>query len=159
MSVGRWLVFDAIALGAYAFAANPAVTGIPVHEIVGAAVLVVFLVHCAQHVEVVAETIKGALSSRRAFRAANVALDALIVIALMVCIVSGLLISGTVLPMAGLYADGYFFGGPLHAASAKLLLALLLIHVAAHFRMVIRLVRSKTGVNLNREEGVACREE
>ena len=36
MSVGRWLVFDAIALGAYAFAANPAVTGIPVHEIVGA---------------------------------------------------------------------------------------------------------------------------
>ena len=91
MSVGRWLVFDAIALGAYAFAANPAVTGIPVHEIVGAAVLVVFLVHCAQHVEVVAETIKGALSSRRAFRAANVALDALIVIALMVCIVSGFL--------------------------------------------------------------------
>lgn len=144
MGVRQWLVVDAIALGAYAAVANPAVTGIPVHEWAGIGVFVVFLVHAAQHVDVVAEAVRGAIASRRASKAANGVLDALIVIAFMTCTVSGLLISGSVLPAVGLYADGYFFWGPLHAASAKLLLALLLVHVVVHVRMVARLLKARS---------------
>ena len=54
--------------------------------------------------------------------------------ALAVCAVSGVMVSGAVLPAFGLYAEGYFFWDPLHAASAKVLLALLLVHVAVHWR-------------------------
>ena len=37
----------------------------------------------------------------------------------MVATVSGLMVSGTVLPVLGLYAPGYFFWDPLHAIAAK----------------------------------------
>lgn len=46
--------------------------------------------------------------------------------------VSGLGVSGTVLHAFGLYVDGYFVWAPLHAIAAKVLLALLLVHVAVH---------------------------
>lgn len=67
-------------------------------------------------------------------RVARWVLDALIAAALAVCAVSGVMVSGAVLPAFGLYAEGYFFWDPLHAASAKVLLALLLVHVAVHWR-------------------------
>ena len=72
-----------------------------------------------------------------------VALDALLLAALAVCAVSGLLISGTVLPSFGLFADGYYFWNPLHAASAKLLLALLLVHVVAHWRWIANAAKGR----------------
>ncbi len=73
-------------------------------------------------------------SGASAARVARWALDALIAVALAVCAVSGVMVSGAVLPAFGLYAEGYFFWDPLHAASAKVLLALLLVHVAVHWR-------------------------
>ena len=62
-------------------------------------------------------------------------------VALAVVMVSGLLISGAILPAFGLYADGYYFWDPLHAASAKVLLALLLIHLATNLGVVVRYIR------------------
>ena len=61
----------------------------------------------------------------------------------MACAVSGLMVSGAVLPFFGLYAEGYYFWGPLHAVSAKLLLALLLVHVVAHWRWVASFLKKK----------------
>ena len=48
-----------------------------------------------------------------------------------------------VLPALGLYARGYFFWDPLHAASAKVLLALLLVHLALNASAVVRAVRAR----------------
>ncbi|MEI3231991.1 MAG: DUF4405 domain-containing protein [Gordonibacter pamelaeae] len=56
----------------------------------------------------------------------------------MVCVVSGVLVSGAVLPALGYYAQGYYFWDPLHAVSAKVLLALLLVHVVVHARWFMR---------------------
>ena len=42
------------------------------------------------------------------------------------------LVSATVLPAFGLFAPGYFVWDPLHAASAKVLLALVLVHAVSH---------------------------
>ena len=78
-------------------------------------------------------------SGASAARVARWALDALIAAALAVCAVSGVMVSGAVLPAFGLYAEGYFFWDPLHAASAKALLALLLVHVAVHWKWLARL--------------------
>ena len=72
-------------------------------------------------------------------------MDALIVVGFMVATVSGLMVSGTVLQVLGLYAPGYFFWDPLHAIAAKLLLALLVVHVAVHARWIVRMARKGKG--------------
>ena len=131
----RLFAVDAAALAAYLAAANPALTGVAAHEWLGLGVLVVFLVHTAQHADWAASAVKGLRAGSWGTRA-NLVLDALILVAFMAVTVSGVLISGAVLPAFGLYADGYYFWDPLHAIAAKALLALLLVHVVVHWRWV-----------------------
>lgn len=45
----------------------------------------------------------------------------------------------------GLYADGYYFWDPLHAIAAKALLALLLVHVVAHWRWLVGFFKNGKG--------------
>ena len=54
-------------------------------------------------------------------------------------------VSGAVLPALGLYADGYYFWDPLHAIAAKALLALLLVHVVAHWRWLAGFFKNGKG--------------
>ena len=51
------------------------------------------------------------------------------------------LIAGNLMCMFGLFAPGYFIWNPLHAASAKILLALVLVHVASHAGKLVALVK------------------
>ncbi|WP_417134068.1 DUF4405 domain-containing protein, partial [Rubneribacter badeniensis] len=90
--------------------------------------------HCAR---------RGAAPARGAAAAGRAVLNGLIVVALAACAVSGAMVSGAVLPALGLYARGYFFWDPLHAASAKVLLALLLVHLALNVGAVVRAVRAR----------------
>jgi hypothetical protein len=46
--------------------------------------------------------------------------------------VSGLMVSRHILPLFGLVAPDYFFWNPLHSIAAKILLALLVVHVVVH---------------------------
>lgn len=120
----RNLVIDAIALVVYLVVANPSMTGIGLHEWLGLGVLVVFFVHVA-------------VALARKPRAGNLMVDVLVLVALAVVAVSGLMVSGAVLPAFGFYAEGYYFWDPLHAISAKVLLALLLVHVVAHWKWIV----------------------
>lgn len=120
----RNLAIDLIALLVYLVVATPAITGIGLHEWLGLGVLVVFFVHIA-----------AALA--RKLRVGNFVLDVLILVVLATATVSGLMVSGAVLPTFGLYAEGYYFWDPLHAISAKVLLALLLVHVVAHWKWIV----------------------
>lgn len=133
----RNLAIDAIALIIYLVVANPVVTGIGLHEWLGLGMLVVFFVHALVHADWIIDATKAALKSPSWGRTGNLVLDVFILVAFMVVTVSGLLISGAVLPALGLYADGYYFWDPLHAISAKVLLALLLIHIVVHWKWVI----------------------
>lgn len=135
------LVVDLIVLVVYLVVANPALTGIGAHEWLGIAAFVAFVAHAAQHGDWVAETARTAFARPSLGRTGHFVLDALIVAAFMTCTVSGVLVSGAVLPALGLYADGFFFWDPLHAASAKVLLALLVVHVVAHWRWIAGLFR------------------
>lgn len=134
----RNLAVDLVALAVYLVAANPAITGIGLHEWLGLGALLAFLVHAAMHVDWALEALRGSLARPSWARTGNLALDLLVVVAFMACAVSGLLVSGAVLPALGLYAEGYYFWDPLHAASAKLLLALLLVHVVVHWKRIVR---------------------
>lgn len=133
--LGRRLAFDGVVLAVYALAANPVITGIPLHEYAGLGALVVLATHCA---------LRGAFRGRPG----SVVLNGLLLLTMALCVVSGVMVSGTVLPALGLYAEGYYFWDPLHALSAKLLLALLLIHVAVHLPRMIAALRSKSSSTL-----------
>lgn len=157
MSARKNLIIDLVALAVFLVAANPALTGIPAHEWIGLALAAAFFVHVLVHVEGIAEALRsrarsggasagsaGAFPATR-MRWAHLALDALIVLAFAAATVSGLCISGAVLPAFGYYAEGYYFWNPLHAVAAKALLALLLVHVVAHARWFASLIGSKRG--------------
>lgn len=142
--VMRTLAFDVVALVVYAATALPALTGIPLHEWLGLGLLLVFVVHCALHVD-------GAIgaarrSGRRALtvRRGMLALDVCLVTASMAVVVSGIGVSGSVLQAVGLYAEGYYVWAPLHAVAAKMLLALVLVHVALHAASLYN--RAKRGI-------------
>ncbi|MBC5585923.1 DUF4405 domain-containing protein [Eggerthella sp. NSJ-70] len=139
------LAVDAACLLVYLVAANPAVTGIGVHEWVGIGVLLAFLVHVAMHVDWVVEAARSAVARPSWARTGNLVLDALIVVAFMTVTVSGLMVSGAVLAAFGLYADGYYFWDPLHATAAKVLLALLLVHVVAHGKWLVGFFKNRKG--------------
>ena len=133
---------DVVVLVVYLLAVNPAVTGIGLHEWAGLGVLVVLAAHSAMHADYLVETVRHA-AHRRGLRLAKSVLDVALVVVLMLCCVSGLMVSGAVLPALGLYAEGYYFWDPLHAASAKLLLALLLVHVVANWKLVVAGLKKK----------------
>lgn len=141
----RNLVVDVAVLVAYAVVANPALTGIGLHEWLGLGALLLLVVHTALHAGWVAETVRFARENPSAMRIGNLVVDTLAFVALAVCVVSGVMVSGDVLRAFGWYAQGYYFWDPLHAASAKVLLALLLVHVVVHWRWVAQALRRNAG--------------
>ena len=74
------LVVDLIVLVVYLVVANPALTGIGVHEWLGIAAFVAFVAHAAQHGDWVAETARTAFARPSLGRTGHFVLDALIVV-------------------------------------------------------------------------------
>ena len=134
------LVVDFSAFLTYALAALPSLTGVPAHEWFGLALLAPVFVHCAQHVDRVARALPRCVREARLRR---LALDAALLVALSTVFVSGLGMSGAVLQTFGLYAEGYYTWSPLHAAAAKALLALLLVHMAVHAGSLYNLLKRR----------------
>lgn len=98
----------------------PSATGIGFHETFCMAATLIMLAHCL-------------LSARSNISQLDRTIDVLLLVDLAAIFVSGLLISGGVLPFFGVYVQtGYFLWAPIHALSAKLLLGLVLIHAASH---------------------------
>lgn len=145
MDAKKNIAIDMVALAVYLVVANPAITGIGLHEWLGLGLLVVFLVHCALHYDWIIEVLRGIAKNPTHARQGNLVLDLFIVIVFAVVTVSGVLVSGAVLPTFGLYADGYYFWDPLHAISAKVLLALLLVHVAVHWKWLLSFFKQEKG--------------
>ena len=141
----RNLAIDFVALAAYLVVANPAITGIGVHEWLGLGLFAAFFVHALLHADWAVDAVRGSFARPSWGRTGNLALDLLIVLAFMTATVSGVMVSGAVLPAFGLYAEGYYFWDPLHAMSAKALLALLLVHVVVHWRWLASRFKKKRG--------------
>lgn len=133
MNVKKSIILDAMLTVAFIASLLPGITTVAAHEWLGLVVAAAFLVHIAAHLRPV---------ERSALRTANLVVDALALVALAVCAVSGLLVSGAVLPAFGFFANGYFFWNPLHAASAKVLLALVIVHLALHAKFIAGAVRA-----------------
>ena len=151
MHLSRLLIIDAIALIIYLVAANPLITGLAVHEWASIGILVFAVVHGIQHYDWFVETFKSLRSRLPFVQAARLVLDLLIIVVFMLATVSGILVSRYILPMMGLVAPGYFFWNPLHSFSAKLLLALLVVHVAINAGRIWAFLKSR--VKKKHDEG------
>ena len=151
----RNLVIDFAALALYVVVMNPAWSGVDFHEWIGLVLFAAILVHCVLHADWAVDTVLGIVRGVSAARLGNLALDVLLLASLAVVMVSGILISGAVLPALGLYANGYYFWDPLHAISAKVFLAVLIVHVVAHWKWLFGFFRrGKSGrIAGNRPKG------
>ena len=129
----RKVVFDGVILVVYLVAANPAFTGIAPHEWIGIGAFVALVAHLALGMDFFSRAFRSPRSFGRVGRAL---LDAALVVTLVVCAVSGIMVSATVLPAFGYVAQGYFVWDPMHALSAKILLALLMVHMVLAAPMV-----------------------
>ena len=135
----RNLVLDAAVLVAYVLVSLPTVTGVATHEWAGLVLVLLLLAHAILRIGRVLPD-RQQRRSPRSVRTARLVLDGGMLAALGVCAVSGVMMSGAVLPTFGLFAGGYFVWSPLHAASAKVLLALALVHVVLSVGVVARMV-------------------
>lgn len=115
----------------------PAATTVSAHEWLGLAVVAVLVLHCVVHYDQLLALFRKTAKSRNLQLAAKSGMLFLITATAMACCVSGLCISATVLPSLGWLVDGYFFWAPMHAASAKLLLALSIVHAAGKISQAI----------------------
>lgn len=145
MSSKTNLIVDIIALVIYLVVATPALTGVALHEWLSLSVGIVFIVHVAFHADWIVDTLKIGFKNPSLIRTGNLILNILITLAFLVCFVSGLLISGDVLAALHLYAPGYYFWDPLHSISAKVLLALLVIHVVVHGKWILSFFKKGKG--------------
>ena len=139
------LIIDAICLVVYLVVANPAWTGIGFHEWLSLGVFVVLFVHLLFHMDWVIKTTKLAFTKPSWATTGSWVLNLLILISFTLAMLSGILISGDVLPALGLFADGYYFWDPVHAFSAKLLLALIIVHIVVHWRWILSFFKKKIG--------------
>jgi hypothetical protein len=136
------VVIDIIATVIYIICANPLITGLAIHEWLSLGIVVIFIVHIAINGDTIVATIKRKATSGTA-ALLNLLLDVALTVCFIVVTVSGILISNHILPTFGLYAQGYWIWMPIHAVSAKVLLALLIVHVAAHIKWILALLSRK----------------
>ena len=151
--MNKRIIFDIVLLAVFLLSDIPAFTGIPAHEWIGIACTVVLVIHCASRGAVPAGRNAQAGKTSGA-KVARIVLNVLLLLALAVCAVSGIMVSGTVLPMLGLYAGGFFFWDPLHAFAAKVLLTLLLVHIVVNGRALFAMGRAMRSSRTKEQESV-----
>lgn len=120
----KHVVFYIFFIGVLVAAFLPSITGECAHEICGSILCILFCMHMTRHLSY--------LGSARCGVVQKIILWGT-VISFVVCATSGLAISGEVLPFFGIYvANGFMMWSAIHAASAKVLLAFCVVHIALH---------------------------
>ena len=130
-----------------AFSASmlPAATGLLAHEWLGLALVVLAIAHVVLGWETGMRIARAAVKPHSGGAHMLLVLDFATLVTIVVCACSGLAVSGTVRPALGMVqTNGFFFWDPLHAASAKVLFILVVVHIAVRLRCVaIRFSRKR----------------
>ena len=133
--------FDAVLLLGYTLAYSYGFTGIGIHEWLGLGLGVALLLHLTLHWDWVIRTTRKLASPRghdKLIWLVNLAL----LVAMTLCVLSGILISRVALPYLGINLTRI---GPLwsalHTTTAEITLGLVPVHVALRWRWVVRIGR------------------
>ena len=132
--------FDGALLAAYTLAYSLGFTGLAVHEWLGLGIGLALLLHLTLHWDWVVRTTRRLLSRSgrdRGIWLVNLAL----LLAMTLCVLSGVLISRIALYQLGISVPGTAFWVSLHDTTAKLTLALVPVHVALRWRWILSVGR------------------
>ncbi len=132
--------FDLALLLGFTVAYSYGYTGDILHEWLGLALAFALLVHLTLHWDWVIRTTRKLISPRGRDKVIWIVNLALLV-AMTLCITSGILISRTALPYIGLYPLGGPFWSRMHVLSAELTLGLVPVHLAVRWRWLVQVGR------------------
>jgi hypothetical protein len=131
------VLIDLVILASFLIAFEPTLTGIPIHEWLSLALTGVLIAHILLHwqwvVSVTVHFVRQLLHSSRL----NYVVDALIFIAMVTVMFSGILISRSILDVLGIPPLSDPFWRILHARSADATLILTACHFALHWKWVV----------------------
>ena len=134
------ICLDSTILAAYVVAFSFGFTGQEVHEWLGLALAVVLLVHLTLHWDWVLR-ITRRLWHRGSRRRVVWVVDLLLLVAMTLCVLSGVLISQFALPALGVHLTAGSDWGHVHDVTAQLTLALVAAHVALSWQWIWRVGR------------------
>jgi hypothetical protein len=132
--------FDAALLLGFTLAYSYGFTGIAIHEWLGIGLGIAFLLHLTLHWDWVQRTTRRLINPRgrdKLIWLVNLAL----LVAMTLCIASGILISRVALPAVGLFPLSGPFWSRLHVLTAEVTLGLVPVHVAVRWQWIIRVGR------------------
>lgn len=141
MSARSRLVLDALLFAALLAAFNPLWTGIAVHEWLSVAVIVPLLVHVIINWDWTLRVV-GAFFDRLLHASRlNLLVDVVLFVSTVTVMLSGLLISQVIGTALGLSVSPAPVWVALHSVSADATIALLVVHLALHWRWVVSVSR------------------
>jgi hypothetical protein len=132
--------FDATLLVGYTLAYSYGFTGIGIHEWLGIALGLALMFHLTLHWDWVIRTTKKLLNPRGPDKLIW-AVNLLLMLAMVMCVVSGIVISRVALPSLGIYLQFGPSWQRLHVVTAEITLGLVPIHVALRWRWIVRVAR------------------
>ncbi|MGB9672617.1 MAG: DUF4405 domain-containing protein [Anaerolineales bacterium] len=146
-------VIDFIIFMTFLIVSEPALTGLAWHEWIGLAFFGTIVVHLLLHWDWVIQV------SRRYFRnllhtsRLNYVIDFVLLVAFVMIGLSGLMISRTLLPLFGIHFTRVSSWRLIHNFSANLMLFLVAIHFAMHWKWIVHQVKRFGDVFAKRQPG------
>jgi Domain of unknown function (DUF4405) len=132
--------FDGVLLLAYTLAYSLGFTGLAIHEWLGLGIGLALLLHLTLHWDWVVRTTRRLLGRGgrdRLIWLVNLAL----LLAMTLCVLSGVLISRVALAQLGITVSGGPFWARVHSTTATLTLILVPVHVALRWRWILSVGR------------------
>jgi len=141
MSARARLALDAGLFATFLVAFSPAVTGISVHEWLSLAIIVPTLIHLVINTDWVIHTAANIAARLRRVSALNFAVDAVLFLATVTVMLSGLMVSQVIASALGVGGTASAIWHVAHSFSATAAMLLLVAHLALHIPWAARTVR------------------
>ncbi|GAB4058554.1 DUF4405 domain-containing protein [Uliginosibacterium sediminicola] len=135
------LALDAFMLALILIEFAYGLTGSTVHELIGLAMLMLFLLHGGLNWQWIRSVLKGRYN---AFRVLSLSVNALLLVASLVMMLSGIVNSALLFSLTGVELE--LIPREIHTAAAYWFLILMAIHLGLHWKMVMSEARSLVGL-------------
>jgi len=116
-------------------------TGLSIHEWIGLGFGIALLVHVVLHWDWVLRTTNRFLGTMAGRERIRWVVDAVLLLAMTLCVGSGVLISRSALPAVGIHLRSNGFWTGLHSTTADVTVALVSLHVALSWRWILSVGR------------------
>lgn len=130
-------LLDLLLFVAALIAFEPRLSGIPIHEWLSLALGITLTVHLLWHWDWIINVGKRYFKRLLRLSRLKFVVDLLFLIAFMTVLVSGLLISRSILPLFGIQTDHSSIWRPIHSLSADLSLLFLAIHLGLNWDWIV----------------------